>query len=82
MFNYSFNFFKHIKTDEYFESQSGKTVTSDHTLGRLRNARLTEETLEELLTSQSHISTIHKKRICSLTENCRSFFPMWQFLLE
>ncbi|XP_039304147.1 origin recognition complex subunit 2 isoform X2 [Solenopsis invicta] len=72
----------HIKTDEYFESQSGKTVTSDHTLGRLKNARLTEDTLEELLTNQNHISTIHKKRICSLTENCRSFFPMWQFILE
>ncbi|XP_071580138.1 origin recognition complex subunit 2 [Temnothorax nylanderi] len=72
----------HMKTDEYFESQSEKTVTSDRTLGRLRNARLTEETLEELLTNQNHISTIHKKRICSLTENCRSFFSMWQFILE
>ncbi|XP_011882352.1 PREDICTED: origin recognition complex subunit 2 [Vollenhovia emeryi] len=72
----------HIKTDEYFESQSEKTVTSDRTLGRLRNARLTEETLDELLTNQSHISALHKKRICSLTENSRSFFPMWQFILE
>ncbi|XP_012534379.2 origin recognition complex subunit 2 [Monomorium pharaonis] len=72
----------HIKTDEYFESQSEKIITSDHTLGRLRNARLTKDTLGELLTNQSHISTIHKKRICSLTENCKSFFPMWQFILE
>ncbi|KYQ49923.1 Origin recognition complex subunit 2 [Trachymyrmex zeteki] len=72
----------HIKTDEYFESQSEKTVTSDRTLERLKNARLTEESLGKLLINQSHISTIHKKHICSLTENCRSFFPMWQFILE
>ncbi|XP_011694511.1 PREDICTED: origin recognition complex subunit 2 [Wasmannia auropunctata] len=72
----------HIKTDEYFESQSEKTVTSDRTLGRLRNARLTEETLEDLLINQNHISSLHKQRICALTENCRSFFSMWQFILE
>ncbi|XP_072742850.1 origin recognition complex subunit 2 [Anoplolepis gracilipes] len=72
----------HIKTDEYFESQSEKTITSDHTLGRLRNARLTEETLDELLKNQRHISTLHKKRICSLTENYKSFFSMWQFIME
>ncbi|XP_012235205.1 origin recognition complex subunit 2 [Linepithema humile] len=72
----------HIKADEYFESQSEKPVTSDHTLGRLRNARLTEKTLEELLTNQNHISMTHKKRICSLTENYRSFFSMWQFIME
>ncbi|KAL6423821.1 hypothetical protein ACFW04_010343 [Cataglyphis niger] len=71
-----------IKTDEYFESQSEKILTSDHTLGRLRNARLTEETLDELLKNQNHISTIHKKRICSLTENYKSFFSMWQFIME
>ncbi|XP_018351824.1 PREDICTED: origin recognition complex subunit 2 isoform X2 [Trachymyrmex septentrionalis] len=72
----------HIQTDEYFASQSEKTVTSDHTLERLKNTRLTEESLGKLLINQSHISTTHKKRICSLTENCRSFFPMWQFILE
>lgn len=72
----------HIKTDEYFESQSEKIITSDHTLGRLRNPRLTEETLDELLINQSHISTIHKKRIGSLKENYKSFFSMWQFIME
>lgn len=75
-------FLKHIKTDEYFESQLEKTITSDHTLGRLRNARLTEEKLDELLKTQSYISTIHKRRIYSLTENCKSFFSMWQFIME
>ncbi|XP_018371240.1 PREDICTED: origin recognition complex subunit 2 [Trachymyrmex cornetzi] len=72
----------HIQTDEYFETQSGKIVTSDRTLERLKNACLTEESLGKLLINQSHISKIHKKRIYSLTENCTSFFPMWQFILE
>ncbi|GAB1869212.1 Origin recognition complex subunit 2 [Camponotus japonicus] len=72
----------HIKTDEYFESQLEKTITSDHTLDRLRNVRLTEEKLDDLLKTQSYISTIHKKRIYSLTENYKSFFSMWQFIME
>lgn len=59
-----------------------KTITSDHTLDRLRNARLTEEKLDELLKTRSYISTIHKKRIYSLTENYKSFFFMWQFIME
>ncbi|XP_011647254.1 origin recognition complex subunit 2 isoform X2 [Pogonomyrmex barbatus] len=71
----------HIKTDEYFETQSGKTITSDHTLGKLRNTHLTKET-EELLINQNHISATHKKSICALTENHKSFFPMWQFILK
>ncbi|XP_020292113.1 origin recognition complex subunit 2 [Pseudomyrmex gracilis] len=72
----------HINTDEYFESQPGKTITSDRTLGRLRNAPLTKETMKELLIHQNHVSAIHKKRICLLTKNCRSCFPMWQFIME
>ncbi|XP_012058884.1 PREDICTED: origin recognition complex subunit 2 [Atta cephalotes] len=72
----------HIQTDEYFESQSEKIITSDRTLERLKNTRLTKESLGKLLINQNHISTIHKNRICSLTENCTSFFPMWQFILE
>lgn len=75
-------FLKHIKTDEFFESQREKAVTSDRTLGRLRNSRLTEEKISELLVNQSHISAIHKKRIHTLTENYRSFFPMWHFIME
>ncbi|XP_032663128.1 origin recognition complex subunit 2 [Odontomachus brunneus] len=72
----------HIKTDEFFESQQEKTITSDRTLGRLRNTRLTEEKLGELLVNQNHVSTIHKKRIHSLIENYKSFFPMWHFIME
>ncbi|XP_011335108.1 origin recognition complex subunit 2 isoform X2 [Ooceraea biroi] len=72
----------HIKTDEYFASQSEKVVTSDRTLGRLRSGRLTKETLEELLSNENHISGVHKRRICSLTENCKSFFRTWHFIME
>lgn len=71
-----------MKTDEYFESQREKAITSDHTLSRLKNSHLTEERLKELLTNQSHISTIHNKRLHSLIENYKSFFSMWQFIME
>lgn len=77
-----FSRLKHMKTDEYFESQSEKAITSNHTLGRLRNPRLTEQTLKELLTNENYVSEAHKTCICNLTENYKSFFPMWQFIME
>lgn len=71
-----------MKPDEYFEYQSEKTITSDRTLRRLQNTRLTEQKLEELLRDQDHIPKIHKKCIRMLTENYQLFFPMWQFIME
>ncbi|XP_076242328.1 origin recognition complex subunit 2 isoform X2 [Calliopsis andreniformis] len=72
----------HMKTDEYFVTQSEKVITSDHTLERLRNSRLTKEKLEQLLTNQNFISTKHKKNIYSLTESYSKLFPMWYFIME
>ncbi|XP_076651375.1 origin recognition complex subunit 2 [Halictus rubicundus] len=72
----------HMKTDEYFESQTGKVVTSDRTLEHLRNSRLTKEKLEELLANQNYVSTRHKKNICTLTESYTTLFPMWYFIME
>nr|XP_031842814.1 origin recognition complex subunit 2-like isoform X8 [Nomia melanderi] len=72
----------HMKTDEYFESQSGKVITSDRTLDHLSNSRLTKEKLEELLANQSYVSTEHKNKICSLTEHYATLFSMWYFIME
>ncbi|XP_047358629.1 origin recognition complex subunit 2 [Vespa velutina] len=72
----------HIKTDEYFENQSQKVVTSNHTLARLRNSRFTRDKLQELLGNQNHIKEEHKKLIYSLSEDYREFFPMWYFIME
>ncbi|KZC12422.1 Origin recognition complex subunit 2, partial [Dufourea novaeangliae] len=72
----------HMRTDEYFQTQSEKVITSDKTLEHLRNSRLTKEQLEELLANQSYISRRHKKNICSLTESYATLFPMWYFIME
>ncbi|KAI4495559.1 hypothetical protein M0802_008571 [Mischocyttarus mexicanus] len=72
----------HMKTDEYFENQSQKSVTSNHTLARLRNSRFTRDKLQELLANQDHITKTHKKLICSLSEDYHKFFPMWYFIME
>ncbi|XP_076300972.1 LOW QUALITY PROTEIN: origin recognition complex subunit 2-like [Lasioglossum baleicum] len=72
----------HMKTDEYFESQTGKAVTSNRTLEHLHNSRLTKEKLEELLANQNYVSTRHKKNICSLTESYTTLIPMWYFIME
>ena len=72
----------HMKTDEYFETQSEKVITSDRTLEHLRNSRLTKEELEQLLANQSSVSQQHKKNISSLTENYRAVFHMLYFIME
>ncbi|XP_015604152.1 origin recognition complex subunit 2 [Cephus cinctus] len=72
----------HLKTDQYFENQSAKVLTSDHTLGRLKTPRLNEEKIQELLVNQNHVSQEHKNGIKSLSKIYRSFFPMWYFIME
>ncbi|XP_033324873.2 origin recognition complex subunit 2 isoform X1 [Megalopta genalis] len=72
----------HMRTDEYFESQTGKVVTSDRTLEDLRNSRLTKEKLEELLAKQNYLSMRHKENICSLSNSYTTLFHMWYFIME
>ncbi|XP_043265638.1 origin recognition complex subunit 2 [Colletes gigas] len=72
----------HIKTDEYFKTQSEKVTTSDRTLERLRNSRLTKESLGQLLTNHNYVSTQHKKIVLSLSENYANLYSMWDFIME
>ncbi|KAL2715122.1 origin recognition complex subunit 2 [Vespula squamosa] len=72
----------HIKTDEYFENQSQKVVTSNHTLARLRNSRFSRDKLQKLLANQNHITKEHKQLIYSLTKDYYEFFSMWYFIME
>lgn len=71
-----------MKTDEYFETQSEKVLTSDRTLARLKNPRLNEEKLQELLENQSHISRTHSQAIRKLNDGYRALFPMWYHIME
>ncbi|KAI4482701.1 hypothetical protein M0804_008554 [Polistes exclamans] len=72
----------HMRTDEYFENQSQKAFTSNHTLARLRNSCFTRDKLQELLANQDHITKTHKKLIYSLSKDYHDFFPMWYFIME
>ncbi|KAH0560842.1 origin recognition complex subunit 2 [Cotesia glomerata] len=72
----------HLKTDEYFETQSEKALTSDHTLGKLKNPKMNEEKLQELLKDKNYISRKHLEGIQELLDNYRSLFPMWYRILE
>nr|XP_050856999.1 origin recognition complex subunit 2 isoform X1 [Vespula vulgaris] len=72
----------HIKTDEYFENQSQRAVTSNHTLARLRNSQFSRDKLQKLLANQNHITKEHKNLIYSLTEDHCEFFSMWYFIME
>lgn len=71
-----------MKTDDYFSSQSEKAITSNHTLNRLKNPRLNEERVQELLSNENHVSEEHKTGMCSLSETCKSQFPMWYHIME
>ncbi|XP_046741225.1 origin recognition complex subunit 2 [Diprion similis] len=72
----------HLETDDYFEMQSEKVLTSDRTLGRLVNPRMDEEKLQKLLSKQSYVSKEHKEAIRSLSGDHRALFPMWHCILE
>lgn len=73
---------QHLKTDEYFVSQTEKALTSDHTLGKLKNPKMEEEKLQELLKNKNYISKQHLEGIQSLMDNYRNLFPMWYQVLE
>ncbi|CAK9808460.1 Origin recognition complex subunit 2 [Anthophora quadrimaculata] len=72
----------HMQTDEYFATQSEKVHTSDRTLERLYNSRLTKEKLEQLLANQNYVSPQHTENIYSLTKSYTTLFPMWYFIME
>ncbi|XP_011498186.1 PREDICTED: origin recognition complex subunit 2, partial [Ceratosolen solmsi marchali] len=72
----------HLKADEYFTTQSEKSVTSNHTLNRLRNRHLDEETLQQLLANDSYISKTHKKKIEIISESLILCYKEWLYIME
>ena len=65
--------------DEFFKAQSQKAVTSDHTLARLREDGMLDQTsLEEILQKRSNKYEADVRQL--LTEH-RSMFSMWMLQL-
>lgn len=73
---------QHLKPEEYFAKQSEKSITSNHTLSKLKNRHMDEEQLQKLLASNSHISDIHKKRIELFTKSIEASFVEWYRLMK
>lgn len=69
----------HMKTDEYFENQFQKGVTSNHTLAHFS---FTRDKLQELLGNQEHVTKTHRKLVYSLSKDYHELFPMWYFIME
>ncbi|XP_053633700.1 origin recognition complex subunit 2 [Cherax quadricarinatus] len=70
------------KADDYFTSNgdTGKVVTSDHTLSRLETPRLSPEALQSILSS---VATSHQREREALLEEHMHMFPRWMtFLCE
>lgn len=70
-----------LRSDNYFASASSKSKTSDHTLDRLKNARLPHDQLLKLL-STMELSDEHKKSVKSLNEEHKTNFDKWLTLFD
>uniref|UniRef100_A0A1B6D3J5 Origin recognition complex subunit 2 n=1 Tax=Clastoptera arizonana TaxID=38151 RepID=A0A1B6D3J5_9HEMI len=66
-------------SDAYFESQASKIKTSDHTLSRLHNPKLTQDVMHSLLNKIPHS---HEASVQTLINDHMSRFNSWKFLLS
>jgi len=70
------------ESDGYFQSHSSSKIqTSDHTLDRLKNPRLTADKIFTLL-SELKLPTEHEKAIEAMMQEYRTYFPKWMWLLN
>jgi origin recognition complex subunit 2 len=71
-----------LESDAYFTTHSSaKSLTSNHTLDRLKNPRLSQDRLFGLL-AELKLSNEHEQAIKQLHEEYFSFFPKWMLLLN
>ncbi|OXU28269.1 hypothetical protein TSAR_010960 [Trichomalopsis sarcophagae] len=66
-----------LKSDEYFATQSEKSVTSNNTLSKLKK-KLSDETRVKT----SNISNHHEKYIQDITKNLESHYSEWIHIME
>ena len=67
-----------LEADEFFSS-SQKSVTSNNTLNRLKQPRLAEEQLQELL---ENMTLSHQEAVRSLCDEYSQCFKKWMFALR
>lgn len=70
------------ESDGYFQNHhSNKFVTSDHTLDRLKNPRLSADKIFSLL-SEMTLSPEHGKAVSNIIEEYKTYFTKWLYLLN
>uniref|UniRef100_A0A1A9UPH7 Origin recognition complex subunit 2 n=1 Tax=Glossina austeni TaxID=7395 RepID=A0A1A9UPH7_GLOAU len=70
------------ESDEYFQKHSSSKIhTSDHTLDRLKNPRLSTDRLFALL-SDMKLSAEHEQSINDMIAEYKSYFSKWLYLLH
>lgn len=68
-----------VNTEDYFLAQSSSVHTSDRTLNRLKNPRLSQETIDSLV---GNVDDCHAKERMLLMKDYQQQFSMWTFLLR
>lgn len=68
-----------VNTEDYFLAQGAAVHTSDRTLNRLKNPRLSQEAVDSLL---ENVDDCHAKEKQLLMKDYQQKFPMWTFLLR
>nr|CAG4643411.1 EOG090X0AVI [Ilyocryptus agilis] len=64
--------------EDYFFAQSSSVHTSDRTLNRLKNPRLSQEAIDSLM---EKVGDCHAKEKQFLMKDYQQQFPLWSFLL-
>ncbi|XP_058791170.1 origin recognition complex subunit 2 [Phymastichus coffea] len=71
-----------MEPDDYFASQSVKSLTSNNTLSRLKNKQLDETTLQELLLSTNYIPKKHQEAFKEMKNNFEKKYIEWLHTME
>ena len=68
-----------VNAEDYFLAQSSAVHTSDRTLKRLKNPRLSHEAVDSLL---QEVDDPHYREKRKMMKEYQHQFPMWDFLLR
>nr|CAG4634980.1 EOG090X0AVI [Alona affinis] len=68
-----------VNTEDYFLAQGASVHTSDRTLNRLKNPRLSQEAIDSLM---ENVDDCHAKEKLLLMKDYQQQFPLWSFLMS
>lgn len=68
-----------LNTEDYFLAQSSLVHTSNRTLNRLKNPRLSQEAIDSLM---ENINDPHSKEKLLMLQQYHEQFSLWSFLIK